>query len=168
MTRNIRRNTLVLYTVYAESQYGNPKRVKLKSGGGKAATPIGVKGIAGEKGKEDPEEKDEDQDKKDTDKKVQDKKDPEKKDLPKGGKGGKGGKGAGYRFNWSTPMLLLPHDPKTLFYGGNFLFMSTERRDSRKKISPDLTYGGPGGGNQGGGAHSLFTISESPRRKGVI
>ena len=24
-----------------------------------------------------------------------------------------------YRFNWSTPMLVSPHDPKVVYYGGN-------------------------------------------------
>jgi photosystem II stability/assembly factor-like uncharacterized protein len=93
----------------------------------------------------------------------------------KGGKGGKGGggkggmsvKGFGGRFNWSTPMLLSPHDPKTFFYGGNFLLMSTERGSNFKKISPNLTYG-PDTGKSADNGHTLFTIGESPKKKGVI
>jgi photosystem II stability/assembly factor-like uncharacterized protein len=92
-----------------------------------------------------------------------------------GGGGGKGGgkggnsisvKGQGNRYNWSTPIAVSPHDPKTVYLGGNFLFMSTDRGSGMKKISPDLTYGPPGKAkNQG---HTLFTIAESPTKKGVL
>ncbi len=44
-----------------------------------------------------------------------------------------------YRFQWNSPLVLSSHDPKTLYYGGNFLFKSTDRGDSWEKISPDLT-----------------------------
>ncbi|MCS7047126.1 MAG: hypothetical protein NZO58_12280, partial [Gemmataceae bacterium] len=32
-----------------------------------------------------------------------------------------------FRFNWSSPILLSPHDPKTIYFGGNVLFRSTDR-----------------------------------------
>jgi photosystem II stability/assembly factor-like uncharacterized protein len=44
-----------------------------------------------------------------------------------------------YRFNWSTPMLLSPHDSKVVYYGGNKLFKTTDRGHSWTPISPDLT-----------------------------
>ncbi len=34
-----------------------------------------------------------------------------------------------YRFNWSSPILLSPHDPKVVYFGGNFLFRSPNRGD---------------------------------------
>ena len=34
-----------------------------------------------------------------------------------------------YRFDWNSPMLISPHDPDTIYYGGNRLFKSTNRGD---------------------------------------
>jgi len=44
-----------------------------------------------------------------------------------------------YRFNWSTPLLVSPHDPKTVYYGGNKLFRTTDRGHTWTEVSPDLT-----------------------------
>lgn len=44
-----------------------------------------------------------------------------------------------YRFNWSTPMLRSPHDPRTIYYGGNKLFRTRDGGQSWDVISPDLT-----------------------------
>jgi photosystem II stability/assembly factor-like uncharacterized protein len=93
------------------------------------------------------------------------------KNLAAGGKGKGGGKsiavkGQGNRWNWSSPLILSPHDPKTVLYGGNFLFKSTDRGDNWKQISPDLTYGPPGKSASTG--HTLSTLSESPKKAGVI
>ena len=43
------------------------------------------------------------------------------------------------RFNWSTPFSLSPHDNKTIYIGANRLMKSTDRGDTWKAISPDLT-----------------------------
>jgi photosystem II stability/assembly factor-like uncharacterized protein len=43
------------------------------------------------------------------------------------------------RFNWSTPFMLSPHDNKTVYIGSNRLMKSTDRGDTWKAISPDLT-----------------------------
>jgi len=89
-----------------------------------------------------------------------------------------------YRWNWSCPVLISPHDPKTLYYGGNKLFKTTDRAHSWEVISPDLTK------NQDwkkipimgvvrdentlsrddGVSHfgTLTTISESPLQAGLI
>ena len=32
-----------------------------------------------------------------------------------------------YRFNWNCPIHISPHDPKTIYYGGNKLFISHDR-----------------------------------------
>jgi len=35
-----------------------------------------------------------------------------------------------YRFNWNCPIHISPHDPRTIYYGGNKLFISHDRGDS--------------------------------------
>lgn len=44
-----------------------------------------------------------------------------------------------YRFNWNAPIVLSPQDPKTVYYGGNVLFKTTNAGQSWTVISPDLT-----------------------------
>jgi len=44
-----------------------------------------------------------------------------------------------YRFNWNAPIVLAPQDPKTVYYGGNVLFKTTNYGHSWEVISPDLT-----------------------------
>ena len=44
-----------------------------------------------------------------------------------------------YRFYYSFPTYLSPHDPNVLYTGAQFLFRSTNEGDSWEKISPDLT-----------------------------
>ncbi|HUF28912.1 MAG TPA: hypothetical protein VMM18_18165 [Gemmatimonadaceae bacterium] len=102
-----------------------------------------------------------------------------------GGAGGPGGGGAGrlprehFRFNWSTPILLSPHDSRTIYYAGNRLFKSTDRGDSWRVISPDLSTNDPvltnpesGGLTRdvtGAETHgTAITIAESPLVPGVI
>jgi photosystem II stability/assembly factor-like uncharacterized protein len=46
-----------------------------------------------------------------------------------------------YRFQWNSPVVLSSHDPKTLYYGGNYLFKSTDRGDSWQRLGQDLTTG---------------------------
>lgn len=64
-----------------------------------------------------------------------------------GGGGGRGGgtpnvvngqPGDAYRFNWNTPILLSPHNPSTIWMGGNRLFRSDNQGDSWT-ASADLT-----------------------------
>jgi len=84
-----------------------------------------------------------------------------------------------YRFNWNTPITISPHDSKTLYVGGNFLFRSRDRGDSWETVSPDLTTNDPkkqqdSGGpispdNSGAESHcTIVTVSESPLEKGVL
>ncbi len=89
-----------------------------------------------------------------------------------------------YRWNWSCPLIISPHDPNTLYYGANKLLKTMDRGHSWKEISPDLTR------NQDwkklpimgiernentlsrddGVAHygTITTISESPLQAGLI
>jgi photosystem II stability/assembly factor-like uncharacterized protein len=83
-----------------------------------------------------------------------------------------------YRFNWNSPILISPHDRFVLYFGGNFLFKSTDRGLSWTKASPDLTTNDPAklkdsGGltidNTGAENHcTILTISESPLKQGLI
>jgi photosystem II stability/assembly factor-like uncharacterized protein len=83
-----------------------------------------------------------------------------------------------YRFNWNSPIYLSPHDRSVLYFGGNFLFKSTDRGSSWTKVSPDLTTNDPAklkdsGGltvdNTGAENHcTILTISESPLKAGVL
>ncbi|HEY1381202.1 MAG TPA: hypothetical protein VGF55_30660 [Gemmataceae bacterium] len=71
-----------------------------------------------------------------------------------------------YRFNWNSPILISPHNPRTLYYGGNHLFRSTDRGDHWERVSPDLTRGKPGPSAAFG--HTLSTIAESQVRPGLL
>ena len=46
-----------------------------------------------------------------------------------------------YRFQWNSPLIISPHDPKTIYYGGNYLFKSTDRGDTWTRMGNDLTSG---------------------------
>lgn len=84
--------------------------------------------------------------------------------------------GTRYRFNWSTPIVLSPHNPRTVYIGGNKLFKSVDRGDTWRAISPDLTTDNPDKqkppqGDQQTGAENhctIITIGESPVRPGTI
>jgi photosystem II stability/assembly factor-like uncharacterized protein len=83
-----------------------------------------------------------------------------------------------YRFNWNAPIHLSPHDPETVYYGGNVLFRTRDGGQTWEEISPDLSTGdsaklGPSGGisadNTGAEFHAtIYTIAESPVEVGVI
>ncbi|MCC7229412.1 MAG: hypothetical protein IT203_03395 [Fimbriimonadaceae bacterium] len=84
-----------------------------------------------------------------------------------------------YRWNWSTPIVLSPHNSSTVYIGGNRLFKSVRRGENMVPISPDLTTNDPN--KQKPGANSvtpentgaerhctIITICESPFRPGLI
>jgi photosystem II stability/assembly factor-like uncharacterized protein len=48
-----------------------------------------------------------------------------------------------YRFNWTAPMLISPHDPDTLYIGANYVFRSRDQGHSWEAISPDLSRNDP-------------------------
>ena len=43
------------------------------------------------------------------------------------------------RFNWDSPILVSPHDPKTLYFASQRVWKSIDRGDSWTAISDDLT-----------------------------
>jgi photosystem II stability/assembly factor-like uncharacterized protein len=44
-----------------------------------------------------------------------------------------------FRFQWNSPIVISKFNSNTIYYGGNFLFKSTDRGDNWTKVSPDLT-----------------------------
>ena len=44
-----------------------------------------------------------------------------------------------FRYNWDAPLMLSPHDPKTLYFGGNRLFRIENGGERWTAVSPDLT-----------------------------
>jgi photosystem II stability/assembly factor-like uncharacterized protein len=84
-----------------------------------------------------------------------------------------------FRHNWSSPILISPHNPETIYLGADHLFKSVNRGDNWMIISPDLTtnnpekHSKPTGGitrdQTGAETHcTITTISESPVTPGVI
>jgi len=88
-------------------------------------------------------------------------------------------KDAKYRFQWTFPIVISPHDPNTLYVGSSVIFKSTDEGGSWTAISPDLTRHDPATLGASGGPitkdqtsveyyATVFTIAESPVEKGVI
>ena len=84
-----------------------------------------------------------------------------------------------YRFQWTAPIHISPHDGKTVYYGGNVVFRTRDGGQSWDVISPDLTRnddskqkwtGGPITGDNTGVEHycTVFALAESPRQKGLV
>ncbi len=85
-----------------------------------------------------------------------------------------------FRFNWSSPLVMSPNNPHTIYFGGNHLFKSVDMGDTWRIISPDLTTNDPerrntskGGGltnsNTGGENHfNIITISVSPFDEDIV
>ncbi len=48
-----------------------------------------------------------------------------------------------YRFAWTYPIAISPHDPNVLYAGGNMLFRSLDGGGSWEAISPDLSRNDP-------------------------
>ncbi|MCC6719092.1 MAG: glycosyl hydrolase [Acetobacteraceae bacterium] len=84
-----------------------------------------------------------------------------------------------YRFAWTFPIVFSPHDPDTLYAGGNVVFKSTNEGQSWQPISPDLSLNdksrqGHSGGDitrESAGAEvhaTTASVVENPHRKGEI
>ena len=84
-----------------------------------------------------------------------------------------------HRFQWTAPLIASPHDPNTLYYGGERIFKTTDGGLHWEAISPDLTRndktkqipsGGPISIDDAGTEYydTVFTIAESPLTKGLI
>ncbi|HYG62635.1 MAG TPA: glycosyl hydrolase [Thermoanaerobaculia bacterium] len=84
-----------------------------------------------------------------------------------------------YRFQWTAPIAVSPHDPKVVYHGANVLFRTGDGGQSWTPISPDLTRddkskqqwsGGPiTGDNTGVETYcTIFAVAESPVERGLI
>lgn len=67
-----------------------------------------------------------------------------------------------YRFDWNTPVIISPHNPQTLYIGGNKLFKTVNRGDSWQVISPDLT------ADPESRYSAIVSVDESPLKPGLI
>jgi photosystem II stability/assembly factor-like uncharacterized protein len=92
---------------------------------------------------------------------------------------GNGGGTLKYRFQRVSPMEVSPHDPKTIYYGSQYLHRTHDGGVTWETISPDLTAHpegtqGPSGepitrDATGEEVYStLYSIRESPVQKGLI
>jgi photosystem II stability/assembly factor-like uncharacterized protein len=84
-----------------------------------------------------------------------------------------------FRFNWSSPMSLSPHNSNTVLFGGNYLFRSHDRGDTWEIISPDLSTNDPELADPESGGltrdvtsaethATIITLAESPMTPGLI
>ena len=83
-----------------------------------------------------------------------------------------------YRFNWTFPVHISPHDHNKVYVGSQYVHMTIDGGQSWKVISPDLTLddkskqassGGLTGDNVGPEyAGAILSIAESPKQPGVI
>jgi len=88
-----------------------------------------------------------------------------------------------FRFNWNCPILISPHDPQTIYYGGNKLFISNDRGENweetedltkqkdREKMPlmgllPDKNTLSKHDGIESYG--NIITIAESSKKKGLL
>jgi len=67
-------------------------------------------------------------------------------------------------YNFITPYFISPHDSKTLYHGGNYVMKTTDRGDSWKLISKDLTQSK----YQEKKSLSAGAIAESKIKKGLL
>ncbi|MGI8431643.1 MAG: glycosyl hydrolase, partial [Chthoniobacterales bacterium] len=84
-----------------------------------------------------------------------------------------------HRYQWVSPFLLSPHDPNTIYTGGEVVWKSTDQGQSWKAISPDLTRNDkskqkPSGGPIQNDITSIeyydvvFALTESTLKKGLL
>ncbi len=84
-----------------------------------------------------------------------------------------------YRFPWTAPILISPHDPKVIYHAANVLFRSADAGEHWAAISPDLTRddkskeqwaGGPITGDNTGVEYycTISAVAESLREKGLL
>jgi len=84
-----------------------------------------------------------------------------------------------YRFQWTAPITISPHDPNTIYYGAQMVLKTTDRGYHWTEISPDLTRNDKRTEQSSGGPitqdntaaeyyATVFTIAESQVQAGTI
>ncbi len=92
---------------------------------------------------------------------------------------GHGAKDVKYRFQWTYPIMLSPHDQNTLYITSNIVHRTRDEGNSWDNISPDLTRndvskmepsGGPVTKDNTGAEYygTIFAFAESPVQQGVF
>lgn len=92
---------------------------------------------------------------------------------------GAGAKDLEYRFQWTFPIYISPHDPDQLYATSQFVHRSDDEGMSWETISKDLTRNDKSKQGQSGGPitkddtsieyyNTIFTFAESPVEQGVL
>ncbi len=92
---------------------------------------------------------------------------------------GYGAAGLTHRFQWTSPLVISPHDPNVLYAAGEVLFKSTDGGMSWTPMSSDLTRNDKSKQESSGGPitkdntsveyyDTIFAVAESPVQKGLI
>ena len=92
---------------------------------------------------------------------------------------GSGAEDAKYRFQWTYPIVLSPHDPDQIYVTSQFVHRSTNGGSSWEIISPDLTYADPETLKSSGGPitkdntgaeyyATIFAFAESKLKQGLF
>jgi photosystem II stability/assembly factor-like uncharacterized protein len=85
----------------------------------------------------------------------------------------------GYRFQWTAPIAVSPHDHQVVYHAANVLFRTRDGGQSWEAISPDLTRNDPEKQAWSGGPITgditgvetyctIFAVAESPLEAGLI
>jgi photosystem II stability/assembly factor-like uncharacterized protein len=92
---------------------------------------------------------------------------------------GQASKDLKYRFQWNAPILISPHDPRTLYHAAQVLLKSTDDGATWTEISPDLTRNEKATQDYSGGPITrdntgvevygvIFALAESSHEAGTI
>jgi photosystem II stability/assembly factor-like uncharacterized protein len=92
---------------------------------------------------------------------------------------GWGAKDLKYRFQWTFPILISPHDPNILYVAGNHVFRSGNEGRGWEVLRPDLTRDDKSKMEPSGGPLTkdntsveyyctIFALAESPIKKGLL
>ncbi|MGC2195675.1 MAG: hypothetical protein WA628_13435 [Terriglobales bacterium] len=84
-----------------------------------------------------------------------------------------------HRFQWTSPVMISPNDPETLYHAGERLFKTTDGGVHWEAISPDLTRNDKSKQQPSGGSitiddtgteyyDTIFAVAESAVTKGLI
>ncbi len=84
-----------------------------------------------------------------------------------------------YRFQWTAPIVLSPHDPDTLYHAAQVLLRTRDGGQTWQEISPDLTRNDKSKQDYSGGPinheftgvetyDTIFYVVESPHEAGTI